>query len=248
MLLGQIRLQAYEDAYERLMHQPPPRWEDTFTFVEPADSDACTPAEPRRITIPDRELRDVTEDVIARRRQHFEASVETLRKLPFAPRLPHSSLTRLFPATRGRAGATGYSVQYLAHGAGPQGESSQLSIGFRAHTSDEPASRCGKARARPGRAPSCEHLMTTKRGIEVFRDLRLAGSSSSNPRLPHYHAKVGDASVSLTYIHWSRGGPRGTTGWRAHEFAAGELGAIFDSLQAVEAEDVVRFPGMNIAQ
>ncbi|HVH19307.1 MAG TPA: hypothetical protein VNF72_13470 [Myxococcota bacterium] len=84
--------------------------------------------------------------------------------------------------------------------------------------------------------------------MEVFRELRFVGSSSSNPRLPHYYAKVGDALVSLKYIYWSNGGPRGATAWRAHEFATGELEAVFDSLQPVEVEDIVRFPGMSVSE
>jgi hypothetical protein len=245
VLLGRIRLRAYEDAYQRLMHHRPPRWEEIFTFVEPADGDPCTPSKPQRIVLPDREFRDVTDDVIARRRQYFEASVETLRKLPFTPRLPPRSLTALFPATRGHAGSTGYHVQYLAHGAGLQGEFSELSIGFRAHTGDAPASQCGESFL--GRR-ICEHVATTARGLPVFRELRVVGSSSSNPRLPHYYAKVGDALVSLNYIYWSYGGPSGATAWRAHEFAPGELEAVFDSLQPVDAEGIVRFPGMRVSQ
>lgn len=245
VLLGRIRLEAYEDAYERLMHHAPPRWESIFLFVEPADSDPCTPAKRQRIAIPDRELRDLTDDLIAGLPKEFEASVETLRNLPFTPRLPHPSLIDLFPATRGYAGATGYRVQYLAHGAGPQGEFSELSIGFRAHTSDEPDSQCGESSV--GRR-SCEHVATTNRGLEIFRELRVVGSSSSNARLPHYYAKVGDALVSLKYIYWSYGGRSGATGWRAHEFAPGELEAVFDSLYAVDAEDIVRFPGMSVSQ
>jgi hypothetical protein len=54
--------------------------------------------------------------------------------------------------------------------------------------------------------------------------------------------------VSLEYIYWSYGGPSGATGWRAHEFAPGELEAVFDSLQPVDAEDIVRFPGMSIGE
>jgi hypothetical protein len=245
VLLGRIRLRAYEDAYERLVHHPPPRWESIFLFVEPADYDTCTPAKRQQISLPNREFRDMTDVVIARERQYFEASVETLKKLPFAPRLPHPSLIDLFPATRGYAGSTRYSVHYLAHGAGPQGESSELSIGFRAHTSDEPASQCGEARL--GRR-ICEHVATTNRGLEVFRELRVVGSSSRNPRLPHYYANVGDALVSLKYIYWSYGGRSGATAWRAHEFEPGELEAVFDSLYAVGAEDVVRFPGMSISE
>jgi hypothetical protein len=190
VLLGRTRLRAYEDAYERLMHHPPPRWEGIWTFVEPADYETCTPAKPQQIVLPDRELRDVTDVVIARQREYFEASVETLKKLPFTARLPHPALIDRFPATRGYAGSTGYSVQYLAHGAGPQGESSELTIGFRAHTTDEPASQCGASLL--GRRV-CEHVATTARGLEIFRELRVVGSSSSNPRLPHYYAKVGDA-------------------------------------------------------
>jgi hypothetical protein len=245
VLLGRIRLQAYEDAYQRLMHHPSPRWESSWTFVEPADYDPCTPAKRQQIALPDHELRDVTDVVIARQREYFESSVETLKKLPFTARLPHPALIDLFPAARGHAGSTGYSLQYLAHGAGPQGELSELSIGFLAHTSDEPASQCGESFV--GRR-ICEHVATTARGLEVFRELRVVGSSSSNPRLPHYYAKVGDALVSLNYIYWSYGGPTGATAWRAHEFAAGELEAVFDSLQPVDAADIVRFPGMSVSQ
>lgn len=243
VLLGRIRLAAYEDAYKRLMHHPPPRWENIFVFVEPADSDTCTPAKRQKLTIPNRGLRDMTDDLIAGLRKEFEASVETLMKLPFAPRLPHPSLIDLFPATRGGAGANGYYVEYLAHGAGPNGESSELSIGFRAHTSEEPASQCGESWI--GRRV-CEHVATTARGLEVFRELSVLGGSG-NLRLPHYYAKVGDALVNLKYIYWSHG-PRGATGWRAHEFAPGELEAVFDSLQPVAAEDVVRFPGMRVGE
>jgi hypothetical protein len=243
--LGRIRLRAFAEAYERLMHHSPPRWDGIWTFVEPDDRDPCTPAKRQRIAPPGRELRDTTDDLIAGLRKQFDASVETLRKLPFTPRLPHPTLIALFPATRGYAGSTGYSVQYLAHGAGPQGESSEFSIGFRAHTNDEPASRCGESRL--GRRV-CEHVATTHQGVEIFRELRVVGSSSRNPRLPHYFAKVGDALVSLKYIYWSHGGPSGATGWRAHEFAPGELEAVFDSLQPVDAAAIVRFPGMSISE
>ena len=245
VLLGKIRLRAYEDAYKRLMSHRPPRWEDSWTFVEPADYDRCTPAEPEEIALPDRELRDVTDVVIARRRQYFETSVGTLQKLPFTARLPHPSLIDLFPATRGGADSTGYSIQYLAHGAGPEGESSELSIGFRAHTSEEAASRCGESFV--GRR-ICEHVATTNRGLEIFRELRMVGSSGPSPRLPHYYAKVGEALVSLKYIYFTYGSPSGATGWRAHEFAPGELEAVFDSLQPVGPEDIVRFPGMSVSQ
>ena len=249
VLLGKIRLRAYADAYQRLMHHPPPRWENSWAFVEPADYDRCTPAKRQKIALPGRGLRDATDDLIAGLRKEFEASVETLKKLPFVPRLPHPSLIDLFPATRGGADSTGYSVQYLAHDAGPQGESSQLSIGFRAHTSDEPASQCGRATGRrPGRLPPCEYFMTTNRGVDVFRDLYFEVSSGSKTPLPHHHAKVGEASVTLKYIYWSSGGGSGATAWRAHEFAPGELEAVFDSLQPVAAEDIVRFPGMSVSQ
>ena len=62
---------------------------------------------------------------------------------------------------------------------------------------------------------------------------------------PHYYARVGDALVHLSYLHWKRDSS-GAIEFSAHEFAEGELESIFDSLRSATPEDVVRFPGMAV--
>jgi hypothetical protein len=55
------------------------------------------------------------------------------------------------------------------------------------------------------------------------------------------------AILALDYLYWRRD-PGGTQEWRSHEFAPGELEALFDSLQPASPEDVVRFPGMAVSR
>jgi len=87
-------------------------------------------------------------------------------------------------------------------------------------------------------------LLRTRRGYEVFRDFEHNTSSSNDPSLPNYYVQVGSALVHLSYVHWKRGA-NGMMEFRAHEFAPGELEAIFDSLQDARREDLVRLPGLN---
>jgi hypothetical protein len=240
-VLMKFRLDDYNEAYMRLMRHSPPRWDNGFVFVEPASHEPCAPAPSRPILLPDGEPKDFTDALVAHLHDNFGKSVSMLGEPPFTLLMPDPAIARLFPATRGHASTSAYSIQYLVHASAPGEESSQLSIGFGAHSEDASASQCGGSR--PVR--NCAHVFTTRKGYEVFRRLEITGSSSRNPRLPHYYAKVDDVLVHLAYPHWTRS-TSGEVEWTAHEFADCELGTIIDSLREVAPEDLVRFPGLTV--
>jgi hypothetical protein len=110
------------------------------------------------------------------------------------------------------------------------------------YAEESPASACNKSIGR-----DCAPFAITDRGYEIFQNFQVMGSSSRNPRAPHYYARVGDALVHLSYLHW-KPAAGGAIEFSAHEFAAGELESIFDSLQSAKPEDVVRFPGMTVIE
>ncbi len=241
LVVNTIRLDDYKEAYEHLMHHPPPRWEIFFVFVEPAPHEPCVRAPSRSILLPEGDRRDATDSLVAEHHKYFERAVSTLESLPFAILLPDASLSRRFPHTRGNASKSSYGLEYLDHARHPGDESSQFNIGFSAHSQSSPASQCGE----PNRVKNCALLFTTARGYEVYRRLETAGSSSRNPRLPHYYAKVDDVVVHLAYSHWTRS-TTGKVEWKAHEFADCELGTIIDSLREAAPEDLARFPGLTV--
>jgi hypothetical protein len=243
LVINKIRLNAYREAYEHLMQHPLPRLDNSFVFVEPAPYEPCVRAPSRSIIVPEGDQRDVTDALVAAHHEYFEKAVSTLESLPFAILLPDPSLSRRFPYTRGGASKSSYGLEYLAHALHPEGESSQLNIGFSAHSPESPAFWCG--RSRPPRYKKCVLLFTTDRGYEVFQRLEIAHGSSPVTRLPHYYAKVGDVLLHLSYPHWSRG-TSGALEFSAHNFADGELAAIFDSLREARPEDLVRFRGMTV--